>query len=373
MASGSDCFGVIRAFLQFTWSCWKLALCRFFKKNGTREQWLTLHSMESCAGRWMCACVLLGLPLLAVEGARAASCTAQAELTAADRAALSAVAGSLSQAVFNQDTATLKAALLPAEANAWEGIRSAVEQSGDLLKNGTPKLRSVYLLDNSTQAGVADAQFFCSNASGNMTVTISMPALPPGRYAVLLADAEGAPLAGQVGMILAWDGSAWKLGGLSMRQGAFTGHDGVWYWSHARALANLDGWTAWYLYEAARYLLLPVDFLSSPNLEKLHTEQSSIANSPQAAFPYSLQEGDRTWKINSVLFDGSLRQPDLAILYESTGVTDPSALRTEATSVLSAFLKAQPGIRQNFHGLWAIASSKGKQTPVMELEMKQIP
>ncbi|WP_420239728.1 hypothetical protein ACOBR2_09240 [Telmatobacter bradus] len=321
--------------------------------------------------RWIAVWVLaLGL-LPAV--AHAVSCVSSAELSAADHASLSAAASRLTQAVFNQDNTTLQAALLPAEADAWTGIHTAVEQSGDLLKNGHPKLRSLYLLDATSLTAAADTQFFCSNQSGSITVTMNMQALPPGRYAVLLADAEGAPLAGQLSMILAWDGSAWKLGGLSLRQGSFDGHDGVWYWSRSRSLAAVDGWSAWYLYEAARYLLLPVDFLSSPNLDKLHQEQAQIPNGPQAAFPYAIQDGERIWKIDSVLFDGTLRQPDLAVVYESTGVTDPSVQRTEAQTVLSAFLKAQPGLRQNFHGLWAIASTKGKQTPIMALEMKQIP
>ncbi len=93
---------------------------------------------------------------------------------------------------------------------------------------------------------------------------------------MVLADAVGAPLAGQLGLVLAWDGSAtaWKLAGLTVRPGIFDGHDGVWYWARGRALAKDDPWSAWYSYDAARYLLLPVDFLSSPNLEKLRKEQS---------------------------------------------------------------------------------------------------
>ncbi|MEI9969706.1 MAG: hypothetical protein WDM87_14190 [Terracidiphilus sp.] len=116
-----------------------------------------------------------------------------------------------------------------------------------------------------------------------------------------------------------------------------------------------------------------MDFLSSPNLQKLHQEQSLISPSPENQFPLSLPDGDRTWKIDAVGLDASLHEPDLGVAYESVGVTDPAAMRTEATAVMSAFLKAQPGIRANFHGLWAYAEKDGKRTPVMELPMKQIP
>jgi hypothetical protein len=209
-------------------------------------------------------------------------------------------------------------------------------------------------------------------------VTITMRALPPGRYAVVLADAAGAPLGGQLGLILAWDGRGpapgWKLAGLFVRQGIFDGHDGLWYWTRARELAKADlPWSAWYCYEAARFLLVPVDFLSSPNLEKLGGEQTQLKNSPLDAFPYSLPDGPRTWKIDAVRLDASLHQADLGVTYESTGVTDPAALRTEAVAVLSALLKAQPALRENFHGLWAYAVKDGKPTPVIELPMAQIP
>ena len=120
-------------------------------------------------------------------------------------------------------------------------------------------------------------------------------------------------------------------------------------------------------------MLLPVDFISSPNLEKLTAEQTAIKGSPQEAFPYSIPDGPRTWKIDAVRLDASLHQADLGVTYESTGVTDPAATRTEAVAVLSALLKAQPGLRENFHGLWAYTMKDGKRTPVIELPMAQIP
>jgi hypothetical protein len=307
----------------------------------------------------------------------AANCTTQAEMLAPDRDSLSAAGGRLAVAVAQQDFDGLKAALLPAEASEWDGIRGAVEQGAPVFKGGQVQLRSLYLLDATMLQSAADTQFFCSNANGSLTVSITLQALPPGRYAVVLADDAGAPLAGQIGLILAWDptgAAAWKLAGVSVRQGVFDGHDGVWYWTHARELATQDQpWSAWFTYDVARWLLVPVEFLSSPNLEKLDHEQTLIKGGPQNAFPLSLHDGDRVWKIDSVRLDTSLHQADLGVTYESTGVTDPAALRTEATSVLSTVLKAQPGLRGSFHGLWAYAMKDGKRTPVMELPMAQIP
>jgi hypothetical protein len=279
------------------------------------------------------------------------------------------------QAIAGQDEATVKAALLPAEANAWSGIQSAVQQAGPLVSGGHVQFRDAFLLDASTQTAPADTEFFCANAGGTMNITLSMHDLPPGRYAVLLADALGTAQAGQIGLVLGWNtsASAWQLAGLSVRPGALDGHDGVWYWKRARSLATADSWSAWYDYDLAAYLQLPFDFVSSPNSQKLRQEQQQISPPPQSALPLSLTEGDRTWKVDSVGIDASLHEPDLDVVYESAGVTDPAAQRTEATSVMSAFLKAQPSLRGNFHGLWAIAVKNGQRTPVMELPMAQIP
>ena len=312
-----------------------------------------------------------------------ASCITQAAMLPDDRNALIATGGRLTTAILSDDSSVLQSSLLPAEAGAWQGMREAVEAGAPLVKGGQAQLREIYVLDARMQKATADTQFFCSNASGSLTVTITMRELPPGKYAVVLADAAGAPMAGQIAVILAWDLAAspqgWKLAGLTVRQGAIDGHDGVWYWSRARELAKAgQAWSAWYCFEIARALLIPVDFISSPNLDKLNQEQglvklSSTGASAQDVFPYALQDTERTWKIEAVQADLSLGKADLGVTYDAAGITDPAAQRTEAVAALSAFLKAQPALRTSFHGLWAYALHDGKRTPVMELPMEKIP
>ena len=309
--------------------------------------------------------------------ALAASCTTQAELQPQDRNALVAEGERLTAAIFQQDYSTLQAQLLPAISAQWDGIHNEVELGAPLLKGGQVQLQEIYLLDASSQTATTDTQFFCSNASGSLTVTVNMHALPPGKYAVLLANAAGATLGGQIGLVLVWDptGSTpgWKLGGVSVRQGSIDGHDGVWFWTHARALSTSGGpWSAWYDYDFARYLLLPVDFLSSPNMEKLDREQSDLKPEP-GPFPLLLADGARTWKIEGIRIDASLRQADLGVTYDSLGLVDPAAARTEAIAVMSAVLKAHPELKANFHGVWAYAAKDGKVSPVIELPMDQIP
>jgi hypothetical protein len=321
--------------------------------------------------------VIAGMVLVALAGvARAATtCTSQAEMLAADRDQIAAVSLAIAGDVVRQDFTAMQAALLPAVAAQWDGIRAAAEQAQALVKSGQVEIRNLYLVDATTLTAPADTEFFCSDTTGALTVTLSMRGLPPGRYAVVLVDALGTPLAGQLAFVLAWDKSAgWKLGGFYARQGAFDHHDGVWYWTRARELAKSgQGWSAWYSYDAARYLLVPVDFLSSPNLEKLNQEQSDVKNSPRDAFPVTLTDGPRSWKIDAVRLDASLNEPDLGVFYESIGITDPAAARTEAVAVMSALLKEHPDFKENFHGLWAYAMKDGKRAFAIELPMGQIP
>lgn len=328
--------------------------------------------------KWVLSLILCGL-LAAPAVSFGAACTAQAEMNAADRNALAASAQQLAQAVVRQDTNAIQASLLPAVAQQWDAIRGAIEQSAPIVKGGQPQLNSMYLLDVGSATASGDSQFFCSNADGSLTVTITLSNLPPGKFGVVQAYVMGTPtpgaapsIVGQLAFILGLDGNLWKLGGVFVRPAVLGGHDGVWYWQRARELSQSGSpWAATFAYQGARYLLLPVDFISSPNLEKLDQEMAQIKGAP--VFPYSVTAGDRTWKITGIRFDPSLREADLGVTYESAGVTDPAAQRTEAVAVLGALLKAQPTLRQGFHGLWAYASNGGKTTPVMELPMNQIP
>jgi hypothetical protein len=342
--------------------------------NRVRSFRATIAPLARFAAIALLPAALIFMPLRALG----VSCTTQAAMPGPDRDILLAAANPLAAAVASQNFGVLQAALLPAVTGDWDSIRGVAQNAKPLLQGGELHWRNAYLLDATDMKAPQDAQFFCTNADSSLTVTINLRSLPPGKYAVVLGDFSGNPLAGQLGMILGQDSNKWKLGGLFVREGAFDGHDGVWYWSHARdEVKSKHTWAAWFDYDIARWLLLPVDFLSSPNLEKLNSEQLQLT-APSESFPVTVAstaaaDAGKSWKITSLHFDATLHAPDLALTYESAGLTDPQAKRAEAISVMSGLLHAHPELRENFHGLWGYAEKDGARTYAIEVAMHDIP
>ena len=307
----------------------------------------------------------------------AVSCTTQGSLKPADREAVLAAANSIAGQVSGQNFDQLQASLLPSVLGDWEGIRSVAQAAAPVIKGGKVYWGDGYLLDATDLKGPADTQFFCTNADSSATITISLRGLPAGQYALVIGDYEGAPLAGQMALILGTDATAggkWKLGGLFVREGSLEGHDGLWYWRHARELAQKKvEWSAWFSYDTARWLLLPVDFLSSPHLEKLNREQAQLGGNPSDTLPLTITDAGKSWRITAIHLDTTLHNADLGFSYEGTGLTDPVAARAEAISVMSGLLKLHPELRENFHGLWAYAEKDGRRSYAIELAMHDIP
>ena len=80
-------------------------------------------------------------------------------------------------------------------------------------------------------------------------------------------------------------GSAWKLAGFYPHARSAAGHDGLWYWTTARADAKAGKkWVAWVLYGEADQLLRPANFITTTHLDQLRSERHTNA-------PAELSEG----------------------------------------------------------------------------------
>jgi len=323
------------------------------------------------------------------QSASAVSCITQSQMPPADRDALAAAVSKLAGYAAAGDTSSLRASTLPSVATQFDGIAATVEGIAPALKGAGISIENLYLLHaEDLKAGDDEAQFFCSVPGSAMLVTITIPQLPPGEYALAIVHANGVSKPEQLGMILARSPAAkspdgillpgWMLAGFFARPLTIAGHDGVWFWTRARELAKAQQrWSAYYYYQTARFLLTPVDFLSSPNLSKLDREASAVKPDglpgSEATPIMTVAGGEESFAVTNLHTDGELGGLDLVIRYNANASTvDPVFARTQAIALMQAMLKQHSELRANFHGLWVYADSPGHQPYAIELPMDQI-
>jgi hypothetical protein len=296
-----------------------------------------------------------------------------------DRASLQQAARDIVVLVEKDDVEGVKAATLPKIAAQFDGIANGIQAVAPLIKDAVPTVTNLYLLDASDLKQAEDeTQFFCSVGSSTLNVVFNLQQLPPGKYGFAAVHASGVAQPQQFGLIFSYD-TQWKLAGFYWRPLMIAGHDGIWYWKQAREYTNQkQRWNAYFYYQATRRLLTPVDFMSSPNLEKLDKEHDSIAPSdipsrgPTAAQPLSLTSGGANWKITGLDTDTSFGGLDLVVHFEAQDTSDPVATRAQCVNLMRALLAQHAELRGAFHGLWVFADAVNARPYAIELPMNQI-
>jgi hypothetical protein len=316
--------------------------------------------------------------LVVAAPAFAVTCTTQSQMAAADRMQLLQAATALASHVQAGDAAAVKAQTIAAVAAQFGGIAGSIAQVQTAIEHATLTVDELYALDATDQKAAQDAEFFCSLPSSTLTVEISIPNLPPGKYALAVAHATGVKNPQALSMVMENDpagSGSWKLAGFFVRPMTMGGHDGVWFWREARSYAEKKQlWDAYFYYQTAQFLLDPVDFLSSPNLEKLQREaEQSRPDGLPGADPLHLNAGGQTLNVTN-LHTGELSdQLELVVEYQATPNQDPVAARAQVTAVMKALLTEHPELRGAFHGLWVYANTANDQHPfALELPMDQI-
>ena len=307
----------------------------------------------------------------------AASCETQGQMTPQQRDGLANAARSMVATVQAGDTASLRARTLPAIASDFDGIAQSVTALKPMVQNATITVDALYILDASKdQPGAERTQFFC----GSPIVVLTFNQLPPGLYALTIMHATGVPKPQQISIILAsTPANQWQLAGFYAKPMIEADHDGLWYWISARRYAQMKAsWAAWFYYSIAKDLLTPLDFLSSPNLQKLQqeTEQVHPANLPGNA-PVPLAGQGATYNLTALNTTTEFGGLDLDVHYtpDPTQVSElrtPVTARKQVTDVMLALLAQHPELRQAFHGMWVHADQGNSSLFALELPMNQI-
>lgn len=307
----------------------------------------------------------------------AATCKTQSQMTAPQRDALSNAARILVAEVQTGDVQALRANTIPAVAADFSGIQASVDSLKPFVRQATITVNSLFVLDASTEpAGSPRTDFFC----GTPVVVLNFNDLPPGMYALAILHATGVPQPQQITLVLAQSADhRWMLGGFYSKPMMQAGHDGLWYWVAARKYAqknmNLD---AWFYLKTAAYFLQPVDFLSSPNLDKLRHEEDQLKpNSLPGVKPLIVNWSGTAFQVTSIDTTAELGSYDLEVQYtpdalQAAQLRDPPTARKQVTQVMTALLALHPELHDAFHGIWVHANQGSNSLFSLELPMDQI-
>lgn len=330
--------------------------------------------------RWLGFAAPVGLLALMCWPAPAfgVSCTTESQMTQAERGAFEQAARSLGGQIQAGNAAAVKADTAASVAAHFEPLAATIEQVSPEIKQATLTVEALYSLKaTDIQPGSGNAEFFCALPNSSLVVTVTIPGLPPGDYALAILHATGVAHPQQISLILESQGAGsaqWKLAGLYVRPLTVAGHDGVWFWKQARAYAERkQNWNAWFYYQTAEFLLNPVDFLSSPNLQKLQKEMAAVkpADLPGKS-PLMVEAGGQSLAVTALRTDSFQGGLDLVVDYKARSVSGPVETRTQIVDLMKALLAKHPELREGFHGLWVYAANGTGAPFAIELPMDQI-
>jgi hypothetical protein len=298
-------------------------------------------------------------------------------MTGPQRDALSNEARILVAELQTGDAQSLRTNTIPSVAADFSGIAATADSLKPLIRQATITVNSLFVLDATTEpAGSPRTDFFC----GSPVVVLNFPDLPPGMYALAIVHATGVPQPQQITLVLAQSADRrWMLGGLIPKPMTIAGHDGLWYWVAARKYEqknmNLDAW--FYLKTAANYLQ-PVDFLSSPNLDKLRHEEDQLKpGGLPGVKPLIVNWSGSAFEVTSIDTTAELGSYDLEVQYtpdpiQAAQLRDPPTARKQVTQVMTALLAMHPELHDAFHGIWVHANQGSNSLFSLELPMDQI-
>ena len=315
--------------------------------------------------------------LLLLPKANAASCTTESQMTAAQRDAVSKAARSMINDVQSGDVQALRANTIPAVASDFGDIAAAAASLKPLVQHATITVDSLYGLDASSEpAGAAHTEFFC----GAPLVVFNFNNLPPAKYGLAILHATGVPKPQQIALVLSETAeNQWMLAGFFSRPMIEAGHNGLWYWEQAREYAQKKmDWNAWFYYQTAAPLLVPVEFLSSPNLEKLRQEADAIRPAAlPGSKPMMLEANGSTFAVSAIAVTTEFGGLDLEVHYvpdstQAAQLRDPVAAGKQVRDLMSALLALHPELRTAFHGIWVHADQGDTSIYALELPMNEI-
>ncbi|HEY5382258.1 MAG TPA: hypothetical protein VIJ65_08375 [Acidobacteriaceae bacterium] len=303
----------------------------------------------------------------AVQLAVAQTCTTQATLPADARQSIANAAMALGSAVESNATSRVEAMAIAELTSNFAPTAYVVSNTATKIAGDTLRVTQMYQLDASARkpGDTTEADFGCALIGTSDETDFAIPGLPSGVYAFVMVEASG-ERPWLLAFLLQRQGSEWKMAGFYPHARSAAGHDGLWYWTTARADAKAGKkWIAWVLYGEADQLLRPANFVSSTHLDLLRTERHSnapneLSDGLSADTPLAIKAKDGSefhfTDIGSAGTDDG-KGLDLVLHFRADPIADPAAGRARNTAAAKALLEAHPELREGFTGVSVFAES----------------
>ena len=318
--------------------------------------------------------VLLALVFVLPASLIAQTCSSGSDLDAATKSAIDAAATQYMNMSKNGDVAGLKANAIPGIAGDFGPIEQAVVTNKPYFAEGTATVTGTYLLDASQLKATQRADFYCGIYNSPERLSFSINNLPPGKYAVAIQKVNGKePIT--LSLVLQNLGGAWKLAGYYPRLDAIGGHDGQWYLNQARqykAQGKLHD--AWFYYLTAWDLTAPVNFMSTPQLDKIAEEMQSArpADLPSQSALLSLSANGKVFRVTELTAVPVEDKLDLRVIYQSADAANSGLAFQDNMAVIHAIVAKYPELRDAFDTVIARAVDGSGHEYGSLLPMKEI-
>jgi hypothetical protein len=304
------------------------------------------------------------------------TCNSGPDLAPASKSAIESAA----QRYFNMsaggDVAGLKANAIPALASNFTGIEQAVVDNKKFFAEGQPTVTGTYLLDASQSKGTLQrADFYCGIYNSSDRVGFSIPNLPAGQYAVVIQKVTGSKDPITLTMILQETGGAWKLAGYYPRLNSVGGHDAQWYLTQARQYKTKNQLhNAWFYYLTAWDLMAPVNFMETPQLDRIAEEMQAArpADSPSAESPMALSANGKVFKVTELVPVPVGSDLNLRVRYQTSDASNNAVAFQDNMAVIKVIVAKYPEIRDAFNGMIARAIDNNGHDYGSLLAMKDV-
>lgn len=324
--------------------------------NPRSDRTSRLRSCTSGAALWIACAILAASPVTA----RAQRCQTAGDLDDAARVGITAAGQRYFGLAAKADVASLRQNAIPSLASDFSGIETTVKDHQSDLAGAQGTVKSVFLLETEGTTPTPHAEFYCGvfgkNGQTAGSAVFYLDNLAPGKYGVVLLDANASKGRTMFSVILQQAGTDWKLGGLYVKSAQVAGHDIDWFLARAREYKSKGQLhNAWFYYLQASSMLSPLPFMATLATDKLSEESQSVrpADLPADGKTADLAASPAPYKLTAVFPEVVGNDLDLIVKYRAADISNTNQAYQSNVTVIKALVAKYPEVRDAFAGVVA--------------------